>query len=1324
MTDIFTLGVKADTKDIDRGAKSLDNFADKADRAEKQTGELRKGVNVAGKAVAAFGIAATTALGGIAVSAGEAAREIKILAQVSNLTTEEFQRNAFAARAVGIDMKGLSDVFKDFQDRVGDFVTTGAGPMIDFFEQIAPKVGVTAEQFRGLSGKDALQLYVSSLEKANLSQAEMVFFMETMASEATQLIPLLVNNSAEFEKLSDRASELGLVLDDIDITNLNEMKGSLGELTAIASAASNVLGATLAPFITDLSDRMIEGAGTADDYRDSILDLVEVGVAVAGIYADAGRVFEIFGTTVAAAVFQATEVFDTFDTRLDLAISSYRRFSLQIGLSTREWINELLEKTASGMSELLDLLDPLDLIDSIEFSAPQLDTTAYTAAISVLTTEAEGLEQDLTQSNENIADAWQDVLDLLAKPLPSQQFDQWFENIKKTILAQRELQKEVKKTGTTAITTVGKTTKAERDFRSKRTSEQLADLKNITSITKNAFSERSKAREALHKAEQAFSAIEIALSFQKSAANALEAISSAFAAPFPVNFAAGAAMISIMSGLGLFGGGSSGGGLPTADDTQASQGTGTLLGSDEKSQSIINAQGRFEDISIDQLAELRGIRNSINSLASGIDKLATSIVGGVGIGEFGGETGITAQSLGGLFSKTTKTVVDEGIKFVSQSLGDIIDQGIVQAQSFFTVKTKKKKLFGLTSSTRVAIETQDLDETIREEMGFIFQHIGDTVLQSAQLLGFETVDIVRSTFVGPLFGNEDFRGAFQGRFSEFFGSAFETVSVSIEDALAEFTVDIGMISFEGLSGEEIQQELQAIFSQQADLIAEFLVPSIAEYQKVGEGLFDTLLRVTQEQVVFNDSIAQMGISLADLSNVMQIDIAQSIIDLIGGAERFRDLTGEFFSEFFTEAEQFERLATSLTEAVEGLGLSMFDSRDAFRAMVEGLDLTTDAGQALFASLLELVPSMGDYFDTLERDSAMLAAEAERELEEARRAETAATREAAAATRELERAASSALSSINKAVKEEQSLLKTQLKEELAGIRNTFEDSRQAVQNRVDQQIDSMERQLDVVNGQVSALTSLSDMLGTSITQVVGLGRAQARALVRGAIDAARSGQSLAGLDIQGAVSSLTSIEAGEFTSRLALQTERARTANDLAELKKLTDGQLSEAQQTVLLMESQIETIKRSGERQIEALNILREEAENAAQDRFESEFERLQEIADTAREQLDALLGIDTGIKTLAEAQALFAEAINDLTANQASAQEAAIRAINDNIEALTANVATPGSATPDGPLVTTPTTFSSSEVLQAIAVSSAKTAKLLDRWDGDGQPEVRDVS
>lgn len=71
-------------------------------------------------------------------------------------------------------------------------------PLRDFFEKVAPRVGVTADQFARLSGPEALQLYVDTLERAGLSQQEMTFYLEAMASDATRAFPTW--NAASIEK--------------------------------------------------------------------------------------------------------------------------------------------------------------------------------------------------------------------------------------------------------------------------------------------------------------------------------------------------------------------------------------------------------------------------------------------------------------------------------------------------------------------------------------------------------------------------------------------------------------------------------------------------------------------------------------------------------------------------------------------------------------------------------------------------------------------------------------------------------------------------------------------------------------------------------------------------------------------------------------------------------------------------------------------------------------------------------------------------------------------------------------------------------------------
>ncbi|TRO29318.1 hypothetical protein EQ826_00045 [Ectopseudomonas mendocina] len=175
------------------------------------------------------------------------------LAKLSGSSAEEFQRWSYASKTVGIEQDKLGDIFKDVQDKIGDFLQTGGGPMADFFENIAPKVGVTAEQFRNLSGPEALQLYVSSLQKANLSQSEMTFYLEAIANDAALLLPLMENNGEAITRLGDEAERLGRILDEQTIESIKRFNGSLRDLggagdglakqfTGVAADAANATG--------------------------------------------------------------------------------------------------------------------------------------------------------------------------------------------------------------------------------------------------------------------------------------------------------------------------------------------------------------------------------------------------------------------------------------------------------------------------------------------------------------------------------------------------------------------------------------------------------------------------------------------------------------------------------------------------------------------------------------------------------------------------------------------------------------------------------------------------------------------------------------------------------------------------------------------------------------------------------------------------------------------------------------------------------------------------------------------------------------------------
>lgn len=264
------------TLTLDLVAK-VGGFVSGMDKAERQSAkwkrEVEKNMDAAGKAV---GAASAIAVGALAVwvkSSINNAAEIQNLAKVAGASTTEFQKFAAGARTVGIENDKLSDILKDVNDKVGDFLTTGGGELKDFFEQVAPKVGVTAEQFRNLSGPQALGLYVDTLEKAGANQQEMTFFLEAIANDATLLAPLLRNGGQEMRGLADEAQNLGLILSEETIAGAKQFNDDLDLLGRVAGGVGQQIAAELLPDLLNLTNelRKPETAKAAADMAKAVV---------------------------------------------------------------------------------------------------------------------------------------------------------------------------------------------------------------------------------------------------------------------------------------------------------------------------------------------------------------------------------------------------------------------------------------------------------------------------------------------------------------------------------------------------------------------------------------------------------------------------------------------------------------------------------------------------------------------------------------------------------------------------------------------------------------------------------------------------------------------------------------------------------------------------------------------------------------------------------------------------------------------------------------------------------------------------------------------
>ena len=333
------------TKAMDRAQRRVERFAKQSGKGLSNT---TKTFNVLGSAASKLGLAfsAGAVMAGFTAlidNASRSAKELTNLSRVAGVGVEDFQKMAFASKTVGIEQDKLADILKDVNDKFGDYFATGAGPLADFFENIAPKVGVTAKAFQGLSSDQALGLYVKTLQEAGVNQQELTFYMEAIASDATALAPLLLNNAEAMTELGARAEALGVVLDEDLIgksaklrERWDEVMGAMsGRLTEFALYAlqvfDRIFNLTEDEQLREL-DKQLQNSVENYEQQKKLIESLKSGTAGSYINNEEAR---------AAAVEKATKALEENAKAIQENEANYDRFAKQI--EERNALRDFLE---------------------------------------------------------------------------------------------------------------------------------------------------------------------------------------------------------------------------------------------------------------------------------------------------------------------------------------------------------------------------------------------------------------------------------------------------------------------------------------------------------------------------------------------------------------------------------------------------------------------------------------------------------------------------------------------------------------------------------------------------------------------------------------------------------------------------------------------------------------------------------------------------------------------------------------------------------------------------------------------------------------------
>lgn len=414
--------------------------------------------------------------------------------------------------------------------------------------------------------------------------------------------------------------------------------------------------------------------------------------------------------------------------------------------------------------------------------------------------------------------------------------------------------------------------------------------------------------------------------------------------PAWVKIAAGLAAFAFVMSLAKGGKGSGGGFVPSAEQRQETQGTamswdnqgnkvqtsrGVFGDTDAKSESIANSLERIKETSVDGLRYDNKMVDLLSKINDGINNTAKSLYSIRGLRQgsmFDTREGTTKGKglLGsGLFgSKTSTNITDSGV-LINATFADLASTTSQAAIQFYEdVTTTKKKWYG-SSKTWHSRNLETADQITQDYFNDIFSNATELFKEIGQDAGMQVEQVLSSLS----------------------GVSFANLSVSLR----------------GLKGEDLEKELNAVISSMLDQGAEAVFSQFMQFEEFGEGMLETVIRVTDNNRKVKQALSNLGIgTLRNVLGMASYEITEALIEAAGGIQDFLAKAEDYREKFLTEAERLAPIQLEVTAEIARIAKLGFtsadglvDTRQEFKALVSSLDLTSETGRTAYTALMNV-----------------------------------------------------------------------------------------------------------------------------------------------------------------------------------------------------------------------------------------------------------------------------------------------------------------------------------------------------------------------------------
>jgi hypothetical protein len=403
------------------------------------------------------------------------------------------------------------------------------------------------------------------------------------------------------------------------------------------------------------------------------------------------------------------------------------------------------------------------------------------------------------------------------------------------------------------------------------------------------------------------------------------------------NFAANRIMVSLGLGSGdmsgnvissLFGGASGGAGGATAANAGSASFYGAAGAGVQSGQGFLAANGGAMATSATVLA----MAVAANEIGTAMGRLLNlSNPENAGIGSVIG--GIPGALIGGS--------LPSGWQTASQGVSVGVNDGNFEGDAYEHLRAR-----GGFSGTRNIHRLSELDAATETALNGYFTNLNDTIVGQATSLGVSGAD---SILQGFNMATQIFTGGTAN------DDLQEWLEISTRQAYAQ--------AFDNMS-----PELAAYMNSAVDIVNDSV-------EDIAEAFATTAAGFT----AVTDATVLLGLNFDSL-DPSAVGASAALVELMGGLDQFQSATQSYYNEYYTlEERQKIALAEAAIEvagfnaALNANGVQSITSRDQFMQLVEGLDLSTEAGRALWAQAMDVSGSFAAVADSTQNMDEIIAA---------------------------------------------------------------------------------------------------------------------------------------------------------------------------------------------------------------------------------------------------------------------------------------------------------------------------------------------------------------